>query len=86
MIFDTQTAKKLAPLVHPDIEKAIFLLLEAVLAQAEEDTYGNASATDAQLRQFQGKRAIIKELKEYRNRITDAIKREKDGSQYTVPE
>lgn len=78
MIFDVQTAKKLEALVHPDIEKAVILLLEEVLRQNETVTE-DPNATDVQLRQFQGQKLFVKELKEYRKRLNDAIVREKDG-------
>jgi len=81
MILDYQTAKKLEALIHPDVEKAIIALLDAALRQ-KEDIQDNPNATDAELRQFQGQRALIKELKGYRERIKEAVKREKDGPEY----
>lgn len=79
MIFDTETAKKLQALLHPDVEHAIGILLDTALLQAEE-VQNDPNATDAQLRQFQGKKMLIKELKEYRNRLSDAVKRVKESS------
>ncbi len=83
MIFDPQTAKKLEALIHPEVHKALLLLLDTALQQAEDETYSNPAATDAELRQFQGKRVIIKELKDYKKRVNDAIIRDKNASQYT---
>lgn len=79
MIFDTELAKKLQPLLHPDVETAILLLLDTTLKQAEE-SQDDPTATDAQLRQFQGKKMLIKELKQYRIRLNDAVKRNIDDA------
>lgn len=77
MIFSPEIAKKLETLVHPEVEKAIKLLLDYVLAEKEQ-IYDNPHATDAELRQFQGQKVLIKELKQYRNRLKDTVTRENE--------
>lgn len=78
MIINKQLAKQLEALVHPDIEKAIKLLLEHVILE-KEALFDNPTATDSELRQFQGQKILVKELKEYRKRIQDAILRESES-------
>lgn len=78
MIINKQLAKQLEALVHPDIEKAIKLLLEYVILE-KEALFDNPTATDSELRQFQGQKILVKELKEYRKRIQDAILRESES-------
>ncbi len=78
MLFDVQTAKKLSVLNNKDIEQAILLLLSSILREKEE-IFSNPQATDADLRAFQGQRMLINELKDYKLRLNDAIKRDKDG-------
>lgn len=78
MIFDVQTVKKLERLVHPEIEEAIILLLDTTLAQKDDEIHSNPNSTDAQLRMFAGQKLLIKELKQYRARLKDSIKREQE--------
>lgn len=74
MLFTKQEAYKLEALLHPDIEEALLLMLEIVLKQAEEDTDYNPNATDLELRQLQGKKLLVRDLKGYRQRLLDAGK------------
>lgn len=77
MLFDKETAKRLEVLVHPTVETAIILLLEHVLKEKEQ-LFENPEASDAQLRQFQGQKTLISELKQYRLRLKDSVIREKE--------
>lgn len=77
MIFDKETAKKLEVLVHPNVENAIKLLLDHVLHE-KETIFDNPNVTDAELRQFQGQKTLISELKQYRNRLKDSFTREQE--------
>ncbi len=75
MIITAEIAKKLEVLVHPEVENAIILLLDTVLKQ-KEDIFTNPQATDADLRQYQGQKVLISELKQYKTRLKDAFVRE----------
>lgn len=77
MIFDKETAKKLEPLLHPSVENALYLLFDHVLKE-KETIFDNPNATDAELRQFQGQKTLISELKQYRIRLKDTVTREKE--------
>lgn len=72
MLFTKQEAIKLEALLSADVEEAIILMLNITLKQAEEDVDYNPNATDIELRQMQGKKLLIKDLKDYRQRMLDA--------------
>ncbi len=77
MVFDKEIAKKLKILTASDIEASIKLLLDYVLAQ-KANILDNPNVTDAEMRQFQGQRQLITELKDYKQRLRDAVTREKE--------
>lgn len=77
MIITEELRKSLTPLVHADVEKALNILLDHILKEKEE-IFDNPNATDAELRQFQGQKKLISELKQYRGRLSDSILREKE--------
>lgn len=77
MIFSPDIAKKLEALLHPDVENAIKLLLDHVLKEKDQIN-DNPNCTDAELRQLQGQKVLINELKQYRNRLKDTVTREKE--------
>ena len=73
MIFPKQIALKLEALIPEYVEEALILMLNDVLRQSEEEIEYNPNATDIELRQLQGKKLLVKELKQYRQRILDAV-------------
>lgn len=78
MILDRIIAKKLGPLLNDEVEKAIILLLDHVLSE-KQAIFDNPQATDTELRQFQGQRVLVSELKQYKNRIKDGVLRENES-------
>jgi hypothetical protein len=74
MLFTKQEAFKLEALLSADVEEAIILMLNIILKQIEEDVDYNPNASDVELRQLQGKKLLIKDLKDYRQRLIDATK------------
>lgn len=83
MIITHELGKKLQPLIHPEVEKAILVLLDHVLKEKEE-VYENPQATDAMLREFKGQKTLISELKQYRTRLNDSIIREKERKEDVI--
>lgn len=72
MIIDNKTALELEALIHPDVEKALLKLF--VFMEAEESTIlRNPDAKLEDLKLFQGKIILLHELKQYRQRILDAV-------------
>lgn len=78
MLFTRENAKLYRHILHPEVEKEIIQLLNHVLKEKEE-IFDNPLASDAELRQFQGQKTLITELKQYRNRLNDTVIREKES-------
>lgn len=72
MILDKKTAKELETLVHPDVQEAL-LILFASIEREESSILRNPDAKLEDLKLFQGKMILLHELKQYKNRILDAI-------------
>ena len=73
MILDKKTAKELETLLHPDVEEAIIKLLDYILLN-ESHILINAEAKIEELKLYQGKFLALSDLKQYKQRINDAIK------------
>jgi uncharacterized protein (DUF486 family) len=76
MIFAPEKAKTWGPLLHPDVEYALIDMLDYMLEQ-EMAQLGNESLTMEQLKILQGRFMLLKELKQYKERISDAIESDK---------
>ena len=72
MILTKKIALQLESLVHPDVEAAL-LLLFSYMEEEESSVLRNPEAKMEELKIFQGKIILLQELKQYKNRLLDAI-------------
>lgn len=72
MILTNKTARLLEALIHPEVEEALLVLFNA-MEEEESSVLRNPDADLATLKLFQGKIILLHELKQYKNRILDAI-------------
>lgn len=66
-------AKKLEVLLDPEVETALLLLFDSIsqeISVREDDEHLDLG----QLKLLQGKRLLIKELKQYKQRLMDSVK------------
>lgn len=67
-----EIAKDLEALVHPDVEEALLKLLNYI-ESAEKDVLYDTEASIEALKLYQGKFLVLNGLKQYKQRIFDAI-------------
>lgn len=72
MIFSAEFARTLDALIHPDVETQLIELLEE-LERQELVKLANPDAKFEDLKLLQGRIIVLKELKQYKQRILDAI-------------
>lgn len=72
MILNKEQAKELEALIHPDVEEAIIYLCGVIEAQ-ESNILRNPDSKIEDLKLFQGKFILLQELKQYKQRILDAV-------------
>lgn len=73
MLVDTELARKLIPLNHPDIKVALQELIVNLEAQAVNELKDTKGVVE--LRQLQGQLILLAELKQLEDRIKDGLKR-----------
>lgn len=72
MILTVDIAKQLAPLNNDNIEAAITALLDYI-EHIEKPVINDPDVSNEKLRVYQGKMLLISELRQYRERILDAL-------------
>jgi len=72
VFFSKEFAEKLDALIHPDVETQ-FLELLSLLEQQELDSLSNPDLKFEDLKLFQGKLIMIRDLKQYKQRIIDSV-------------